>query len=53
MRRERKKEEETLQDIQKGRDFWENSFKTEDKREIKQMGFHQNKKDSTEQRHTQ
>lgn len=27
-----------------GRDFWENSFKTENKREIKQTGFHQNKK---------
>lgn len=27
-----------------GRDFWENSFKTENKREIKQAGFHQNKK---------
>lgn len=27
-----------------GRDFWGNSFKTENKREIKEMGFHQNKK---------
>lgn len=46
-RRERKKEketEETLQDIEMGRDFWGNSFKTENKREIKQMGFYQNKK---------